>query len=381
MYRLIFIISLTLSLLPAALSSQNVAPATVEGSIFDKESGEPLMQAHVFLSGTSIGTVTDYAGRFTLDSIPPGVHTLTVSIIGYERVSDDLILSPGERRTERLELNPVVYKLGELYVGNLDERWEKHLERFYDLFIGESARADSVEILNPEVLRFESRWWGRFTAEALAPLQIENRATGYRITYHLDDFRHSGSITRWDGDSFFTPLTPADSLQEKQWENQRRDAFYGSLRHFFLSLLSDRLSEEKFSISRIQNYPQRYPHSNPWPASKEQIISNTDEEGYFHLSYFGKLKIIYSGSGEDPGYVRWAREPRGPAGNQTSYLELEQRPVTIDQNGEIVEPYGATRSGYLSYTRFSEALPKEYRPEGWEERIPESGLTNRRDKE
>lgn len=357
----------SLYLFSGNIYAQTLEPATISGTVIDSTTNNPLLGAHVFLSGTSLGTSTDYAGRFTLSNLPPGAHTFTISIIGYGRLSQDIVLKAGEEKIFNRKLEPIIYDLGELYVGNLDDRWERLLNRFKNLFIGETSRADSVTILNPEVLRFQTRWWGRFTAEALAPLQIENRATGYLITYHLDEFRHSGTITRWDGDSFFTPLTPADSVQLEYWASQRKEAFMGSLRHFFLSLVSDELENQDFMIYLNSRRTHGYPPTNRRRASANRLVRDTEDQEHYHLSFFGNLEIIYRGSEEEAGFARWARKTRGPAGAQTSFLELDKRPITIDPNGEIMETYGATRKGYMAYMRYAEALPKEYRPENCSE--------------
>ena len=61
--------------------SQN---ATLRGNIFDKNTGEPVIFANVFLEGTNYGTTSDIDGFFVLSNIQPGVYNLTVSYIGYE---------------------------------------------------------------------------------------------------------------------------------------------------------------------------------------------------------------------------------------------------------------------------------------------------------
>ncbi|MGK7371284.1 MAG: carboxypeptidase-like regulatory domain-containing protein, partial [Candidatus Halalkalibacterium sp. M3_1C_030] len=183
------------------------AQATVEGRVIDTETKQALQGVHVFFSGTKIGTSTDRGGNYTLDNIPPGVHRLVVSMVGYGRKTFELVLEPDENKTMDFGLKPVVYEMNEVFVGNLDEKWKKQLERFEGLFLGETKTAESVSILNPEVLRFDSNFWGRLTAEALAPLQIENNALGYRITYYLEEFEHTGTRTRWDGDPVFTELS------------------------------------------------------------------------------------------------------------------------------------------------------------------------------
>lgn len=359
--------SLIAVLIPEFAVTQDLGPVSIEGTIVNSHTGEPLLGAHVFLSGTTIGTVTNASGRFRLQNISPGIHRLTVSIIGFGRISEELILRPGQQMSKEIELDPVIYEMSELYVGNLDDKWENHLERFIRLFIGQSEMADSVKIINPEVLRFERRWWGRFTAEALAPLIIENYALGYRITYYLDEFYHSGTITRWDGDPLFTEMEPADAGQAAYWEENRQKAFYGSLRHFFLSLLQDRSRDDGFIIFRLpQDIRGISPHRRH-RVSRDRLVSESDEEIQFHnFNFSGRLEIIYTRRDEDPRYVQWARNIyRGPVRSQTSYLELNTRPITIDADGEIKETYGATRYGYFAFHRLADKTPREYRPEQW----------------
>ena len=57
------------------------------GRVTDKNTGEPLIGANAFLQGTNLGAATDVDGKFIIINIPPGVHNLKVSYIGYETVS------------------------------------------------------------------------------------------------------------------------------------------------------------------------------------------------------------------------------------------------------------------------------------------------------
>ncbi|HET9983083.1 MAG TPA: carboxypeptidase regulatory-like domain-containing protein [Longimicrobiales bacterium] len=51
----------------------------IAGLVFDSVRGAPLAGASVFLSGTGYATTSDAAGRFRLDSIPPGTYALAFS--------------------------------------------------------------------------------------------------------------------------------------------------------------------------------------------------------------------------------------------------------------------------------------------------------------
>lgn len=54
----------------------------ISGTISDQNSGEPLIGATVVIEGTSIGTSTDFDGKYQF-SAEPGVYTLVINYLGY----------------------------------------------------------------------------------------------------------------------------------------------------------------------------------------------------------------------------------------------------------------------------------------------------------
>ena len=42
----------------------------IDGTVKDKSSGEPLVHANIFFSGTDFGTVTNEDGYFTINNLP-----------------------------------------------------------------------------------------------------------------------------------------------------------------------------------------------------------------------------------------------------------------------------------------------------------------------
>ena len=54
----------------------------VTGTVTDSQSGEPIPGANITVKGSSLGTGTTVAGKFSL-SIPSGSSTLVVSFVGY----------------------------------------------------------------------------------------------------------------------------------------------------------------------------------------------------------------------------------------------------------------------------------------------------------
>lgn len=75
-------------LLLCLLASTGLALAqsgrTVSGSVLLEADESPIVGATVLVEGTSLGTITDVDGRFTLSGVPASARTLLVSFIGME---------------------------------------------------------------------------------------------------------------------------------------------------------------------------------------------------------------------------------------------------------------------------------------------------------
>ena len=63
------------------------------GTVSEKNTGEPLIGANVYFSGTTLGTVTDKNGKFIIRNVKPGNYDVIVSCIGYHRLKKEIALS------------------------------------------------------------------------------------------------------------------------------------------------------------------------------------------------------------------------------------------------------------------------------------------------
>lgn len=52
---------------------------TVEGTVLDTNTGQPVAYARVVVGGTNVGTETDAQGHYQLTGLTPGEYTLTIS--------------------------------------------------------------------------------------------------------------------------------------------------------------------------------------------------------------------------------------------------------------------------------------------------------------
>ncbi|MCB0629806.1 MAG: TonB-dependent receptor [Saprospiraceae bacterium] len=59
------------------------AQTVLRGEVFDASSGEPLLSATILIEGTTVGTITDFDGKFELTYKEPPPFTIIVSYTGY----------------------------------------------------------------------------------------------------------------------------------------------------------------------------------------------------------------------------------------------------------------------------------------------------------
>jgi len=86
--------------------------AKVEGTIRDKDSGQPLQGAQVVIEGTRMGNVTNADGYYFILNVPPGRRDITFTFTGYQKttIANQLILA-GQTSTINAELSSTVVQL------------------------------------------------------------------------------------------------------------------------------------------------------------------------------------------------------------------------------------------------------------------------------
>lgn len=89
----------------------------IEGVVRDKETGETMPGASVTIEHNNVGGITDGKGRFKLEHIPEGKHTLTVSFLGYAHETVNITVG-GKNETKRIniELTPTANNLDEVLI-------------------------------------------------------------------------------------------------------------------------------------------------------------------------------------------------------------------------------------------------------------------------
>ena len=84
----------------------------VEGTVRDKDTGQPLVGAQVLVAGTRLGNVTNNDGYYFILNVPPGQKDITFTFTGYQTVTikGNLLLA-GQTATVNGELSSSVVQL------------------------------------------------------------------------------------------------------------------------------------------------------------------------------------------------------------------------------------------------------------------------------
>ena len=142
---------LSLAIMLALMSiSAMLAQRTVSGTVTDTK-GEPLIGVSIFARGTSVGTVTDIDGTYSLN-VPEGVNTLVFSYTGFETKE----VSLGASNVIDVQMEEAVEQLSEVVVTGLGIRKEKKALGYGVTTLDQSAlelrpEADVARVLRGKV--------------------------------------------------------------------------------------------------------------------------------------------------------------------------------------------------------------------------------------
>ena len=89
---------------------------TVTGTVVDAQSGNPVSDAQVLVEGTGRGGLTNSQGRFLLDAVPEGSHTVTVERIGYAAASQTVDVSATSTTVVSFRMRQTAFELESIVV-------------------------------------------------------------------------------------------------------------------------------------------------------------------------------------------------------------------------------------------------------------------------
>jgi len=224
----------------------------VKGIITRRSDGKPLSGASVYFEHTSVGTVTDSSGAFSLSITARGSQQLIVSYIGFQRHVENIAAGSAERFLT-IKLDKKETTLQEVVV-KADDGWQKWGDLFRELFIGTSAYAKHCTILNKEKLRFVfSKATNTLHVYADEPLMLENQSLGYSIRIDLEKFNYEFNTKYlfYEIHSFYQQLRAENIGDLKKWEKNRLDVYTGSPLQFYRTLFDSSFIKQGFKVHRL----------------------------------------------------------------------------------------------------------------------------------
>ena len=332
------------------------------GKVVDEASKQPMPGTSVFCQNTTIGTITNNEGSFSI-RLPNGGYDLIISYTGYE--TQNIHINNTNAANLVVELKAKDKSLSEVVISGSNEVADglvKYGQFFRDNFIGTTPNAAQCVIQNPEVLQFFfSKKRNRLKIKEKEDLIIVNNALGYKIKYQLDSFtyEYGTDISTYSGYPFFEELDGTAS-QKETWKQNRVKAYNGSRLHFVRAWYDSTLEDEGFSLEWVDTTKKiltTKPIENPYDSSHYTVSENKEVE----ISWPGRLRVLYKDEMPDKKFLTQYKLP-ATLKAQITILDIADAFV-IEQNGYFYEQSDIVNTGYWSWEKVAEALPYDYNPE------------------
>jgi hypothetical protein len=332
----------------------------ISGKILDSASREPLQGASVFAQNTTLGTITDQEGNFSI-SLKSGGYELIFSFTGY--INQDIRIT--ENKNEQLEILLVKEDktMGEVIIQSSNEvkdGWEKYGDFFINHFIGATPFAKECTIQNKDAVRFfYYRRSDKLKVLATEPLQITNDALGYDLRYQLDSFvyYYQTDLSSYRGTCFFTEKLGTVS-QAMVWKANREKAYFGSRMHFMRAYYDSTLRESGFTVSLINDDKKTFGLLTKPYLKKYYTVSDTLDE--VEIQFPDKISVAYIKAVPEDAYLRQFNLPMD-VGVQVSYIDVI-KPIAIKENGYYYDQRYWINQGYWSWKNLADLLPYDYTP-------------------
>lgn len=165
---------------------------SVSGSILSGQ-GQPLEFANVSLKGTSLGSATVQDGKFSIDNVPAGNHTLMVSSVGYSTVTRSVTVHADQTTSVDIRLTEMSEQLQAVEITGRKERTYKNTSSF----AGTKTEAplklvpQAISYVTKEVMDDQQAFK---TSDVLKNLSGVNVFSFYNNDFSLRGFRASNAL-------------------------------------------------------------------------------------------------------------------------------------------------------------------------------------------
>lgn len=329
-------------LFPALLMGFFSHSQALTGTVLDYNTQEPIEAVSVYFDNSTVGTITDANGHFSLDYSEAIKSPLIISFLGYK---SEVITDYRSKENITVLLKESIDALEEVVIRVDDglTRAQK-LFVFKREFLGESKFARSCKILNEDDLilnYFKNE--RKLNVRAKSPIIIRNESLQYEVSYDISFFEidfinvvlednyeiFDVRTVTYAGTTFYKKL---EDFNKKVAIRNREQAYKGSVHQFMKSLYHGNLKENHYKI-----YDTKF-LVNP--------------EDYINLSYSDSpelkmLKLL------KPITILYDNEKKSGMKLKTSY-------ILIDKFGHYSNPTEVEFTGFMGKQRLGDLLPLDY---------------------
>ena len=344
--------------------------------LIDKESQEPISSAHIFISDSSIGSISDEQGNCVINVSPHEHQTIIISHLAY----DTYIIEPSKylksKESSIIKLNSNGVDLNQIQItSQRSKKWKQNLKKFKEALLGAGKPASKCKIVNPEVLRFNNDD-GKFTVTAVDALEIDNDYLGYNIKFWLENLTiESNGSKFYKGNGQFID---SESSKDKKRQKRRAKHYKNSLAHFLHSLLvsesTEALKEKGYQIA-LERYVNGNFKSIVTPDSLKFIQKDPKSRYYqLHFSEFLTVKHLnlktYSPNNKQVS-ISNAEQQKFGTNRQASIESKSQAAISrlykiepyikFDIHGNIINKSAIREYGFWADQGLATTLPIDYK--------------------
>lgn len=363
---------LSLLFLGFLLSFSLQGQVTITGKVIEKGTGLPLPFANVFINNSTLGAASDDEGNFRIYGNIPDEFELVASFVGYKTISKTIQRKGRQAVYQSFDLEFIEDQLSEVALkAKRDKSWERNIRMFKDVFLAvpDDPYGRDIEILNPWVLDFESvkpeKGFKYTQATAQQALQVVNKALGYQIDFHLQDFRMLRNASRFFGQAYYKNLAPSDSTTGEQWKTNRELNYQNSTRHLMLSILLRNAERQGFELYLTKTESDFRVRTNDFtvelnesiiPLKLDSIYSRPLGNGSYRIFLPGRIEVHHLSK-------PWPNDYYTNIYHAISWMIAPGGYVDVDRNGTLLYPAQLVLSGYMGRQRMARSLPLDFVPD------------------
>ena len=343
-----------------------VQSQVIEGTVVDGKTQESLPGATIYLDGTTISTITDEKGNFSIN-IKNNNAALVVSFVGY---NTNRFENPIQYLNKKLKIVLVEQSinLNEVVIGKGPFSRKKMMKVFRQQFLGESKSGKSCKIENEDdIILYYDVSNNTLNASARNPLKIKNKYLDYEVNFDLEEFVVHYNFKSLEifnkTKSYFSGTTfYKDLLKDKKANKKRKETFHGSATHFALTVANKTWEQEKIRlfIDGWQVNPDDYFQIKDTLGLKKVTLVKEPQKSVVKR----KKEINASGQTIISETNEFEMKPTNfnilYKKDKQSIVEFTDKIIFVDQNGNYNPIYSILYGGYIGDLKAGDMLPIDY---------------------